>query len=112
MFCSNCGEYFEACSMCNPKIFYWKQMFCSISCFKDYETNGGKIMRVQYDSKTYTVKDSDVKNGLFILNTSDGELEVKEDDLQVVILPIEEFKKVKYGRFTKPKAKIEEAEEE
>lgn len=72
-----------------------------------------EIMRMQYDSKTYSVKKYSLKNGEFTLSTLDGEMVIKESDplIQGYILTAEQFKEVKYGRFTKQK-KVEQSDNE
>ena len=69
-----------------------------------------KLITVQYKSKTYNCKEYDFKDGVYI--TTNG-LELNEDNIQGFILPLDEFKKLKYGRFTKPKQpkQIENEEE-
>lgn len=102
MICRNCGKKFKACGNCNPDIFYWKQYYCSINCFKDYIKNGGDKMRIQKNGKMYSIEKYNYKSGIYEL--ADGE-KLKESDIDVFVLTKKEFNELK-------KFKVKEIKEE
>lgn len=111
-FCQNCGEKYENCPKCEAqkgKIFMWRQYFCSIDCFKNYEKYGGNKMRIQYEGKTYTIKEYNIEKGSY---ETTNNLKVKEEDIQAFVLTLDEYKELKSFKETVKKTYKKEEKED
>ena len=105
-YCEQCGKIYEVCTKCSQSgVYKWRLHFCSVNCFRKSLEGDIEIMRIQYESKLYGVKDYDIKNGKF--TTSNG-LELKEDEIQGFILSLEQYKELKEFKYVKHRVKKEE----
>ena len=110
--CLNCGTHYKLCSTCESmrgRVFYWRQDFCSINCFVEYERGGSK-MRIQYEGKTYTLAQYNHADDVYI--TTDKK-KLKRKDIQGFMLNSKEMEEVlNYNKPTTRKKKVQIEEEE
>jgi len=95
--CEFCGNIYTPCPNCEANgIFKWRLHYCLMECFKR-AMRGEMIMRAQYDSKMYKIKEFDLEKDEFILLTLEGDLKISFDDekLQGFTMPKSDFKQIK-----------------
>jgi len=95
--CKNCSKEYVQCKPCEEtysKVYFaWRTKYCSPKCMAESMSiilESGEPMRIEYNKKTYTIKEYDLDKDLFITS---NEMKLKAIDITAFMITSEEFVK-------------------
>jgi len=114
--CEHCQRSYQQCKSCEEtysKIYYtWRTHFCSPSCmFEEMSLleKGDKLMRVQFNGKTFTLKSFNLDKDEFVMPDN---TKLKAKELEGFILDTNTMQEIIGKRTDKTKVKKEEVKKE